>query len=655
MAELTITAVESTFKSPDGKPWRLELGPKVLLLGDNGDGKSAVLQALEAALTGEVDLEGKSRVRDPSLLIELAHGSDQPGATAHTKVFISNGDTAEWTLTRREDGTLPQQPDTTAPKCIDARVLPMRTVQDVLSAERKVGEKALLSWAGATLSEGDVLGKLPGIMHTRFKEIAEARAPGATMLEQLLGVQDYGKTTVQSARNELLACKRLVEGLSTSLGAHTANPTEAMIAEVDQDIAQLHEALVAHQVAASKPKPPAPETVRTAYEELTALWHRGAAADQALRDALEHLGQLQSAPPPPEDPRAAHVQGLHQAAIAMLNLGEEAQTAQCFACGLPGLHDPQHRAALRDFHNARAVQVPPERLAVQAHAAQVTESIQRVDAARAELTRLQESYARAQDTYARLQAAQAAAPTSEEETQLDGSQADLAQELQQKRQRLAEAKGRWDQVDAARNQVVAQEAALRTDLAFFGAVDDLVKRLSIQATQAFHAHVQKHMPPDWTFATDLTGTKRIRIGLRGTDGQVHSATLSGGQRIAVDVALALAVALPPERSSGGKAGRKPGEPQLRVVTLPDKDISDSTRLLLMRTWGAWPGQVILTATDKPKGRIPAGWTVVDVRDVFPQRKPSAAGTPVQEQEALPEPEVGAAAPLPGDGEAEATG
>lgn len=320
MEAITITEVESTFKSTDGRAWKVALGPKTLLIGDNGDGKSAILQSLEAALLNEVDdLAGKNGVRDPSLLIEMAAQSDQPGAAAWTKAKLSNGDTAEWSLTRRDDGTLPQQPDVSLPKCVDGNVMPMRVVQAVLAAERKTAEKALLSWWGGTLKESDVLPKLPGLMHTRFREIAQARAADGTPLEQLLAVQSYGKTRVQESRTELTAAKRLVEGLASALGRDAAAPSEDEVAAMQQDVDALTVAL--NQMRAHPPKQvPTREQVQESYTRLQSIWNEGAAAGNALQEAALYLAQVKATPPQQPALESAQIRELHRAAGLMLEL-----------------------------------------------------------------------------------------------------------------------------------------------------------------------------------------------------------------------------------------------------------------------------------------------------------------------------------------------
>ena len=79
-----ITRVNSNIKSPTGAEWALELGQHTLLVGSNTSHKSAVIQAVELALTAAADdIVGRSAVKDSALLMSLApHGATELESTA---------------------------------------------------------------------------------------------------------------------------------------------------------------------------------------------------------------------------------------------------------------------------------------------------------------------------------------------------------------------------------------------------------------------------------------------------------------------------------------------------------------------------------------------------------------------------------------------
>lgn len=611
--DLYFKRVTSTLKSPTGKPWTVELGPKVVLVGDNGDGKSAIVQSIEALTTSEVDDMGNSNnVRDPSLLIEHAFNSDAPGASVHIEGALSNDAEVEWDLTRRDDGSLPQKPAWKPCAEIEPdEVLPMRLVREVLYGEPKKGQAAILRWSGATIAETDILGGLPGTLHARLQDIGQSRAPDGSPLDRLLATVAYGKEQIERQRAEILANKRVVDGLAAALGS--TPPLAADIEQAEQTIHELAAAIGAErQRLTQTAQAPAPQDLAQLYAYLQHCWQAGGAAQGRLTQLQEEWNQLQAALA--AQPPAVDLAGLHHNALALLQYAQTKGSVQCFACGFPGLENPEHVARLHAFHTERSHAAPdPRTLRVEALR-------QELHAAQAAVDEAARVYQQAHVAYQQAQAAQTAGPVPTSEPLLDGpiqaAEAELATLEAENRRRIALV-AQWAQVAEARNRIVELEMALRTDEAFFGACADIVKRLSAQAAQNFQKQVQLYLPDDWLFSVDTSGNRRVRVGLKSPTGStVLGATLSGGQRTAVDAAVAMAVAFPTERLNTGKKGRKPGQPRLRIVVLPDRSRSDKRLTTLMRQWTSWPGQIILTTTERPAGRPPAGWQYVDVQAVM---------------------------------------
>ena len=83
-----VISVTSNLKSPTGDEWTMELGQKTLIIGSNTSHKSAVLQAVELAVSGAADdITGRLDVRDPGLLLTLA-----PADTLSSSVTFSGDD-----------------------------------------------------------------------------------------------------------------------------------------------------------------------------------------------------------------------------------------------------------------------------------------------------------------------------------------------------------------------------------------------------------------------------------------------------------------------------------------------------------------------------------------------------------------------------------
>ena len=122
-----VNRVTSNLKSPTGEDWSVELGQKTLILGSNTSRKSAVLQAVELAVSGAADdIVGRYGVRDPGLLLTLA-----PEDKLHSVASFSDESMDEASFAVERSGARVKKPLHSAP--FDARhVMPNRLVRAAL-------------------------------------------------------------------------------------------------------------------------------------------------------------------------------------------------------------------------------------------------------------------------------------------------------------------------------------------------------------------------------------------------------------------------------------------------------------------------------------------------------------------------------------------
>tara|TARA_R100001082_G_scaffold104280_1_gene75526 strand:- start:30327 stop:31565 length:1239 start_codon:yes stop_codon:yes gene_type:complete len=88
--------VSTNIKSPDGKAYQVNLGQKTLLIGPNESGKSAVAEAVELAITGNVSnlLMRKNPVKQSSQLNILQHPDSAEALFA--QVEFEDGGVVRW-------------------------------------------------------------------------------------------------------------------------------------------------------------------------------------------------------------------------------------------------------------------------------------------------------------------------------------------------------------------------------------------------------------------------------------------------------------------------------------------------------------------------------------------------------------------------------
>jgi len=159
-----------------------------------------------------------------------------------------------------------------------------------------------------------------------------------------------------------------------------------------------------------------------------------------------------------------------------------------------------------------------------------------------------------------------------------------------------------------------QQDVLRTLKADISNLEDLlhngkqaVNRLLKTAVDRFSKSVQSYLPEADIFKLrleDLEGKEVCQFGFKRPDKSggncedvLHTA-LSGAEWARLTLAMACAV-------SEGQAG-------LKVFTPEERAFDPSTLREVMTALSEAPGQVILTSPIRHKGRLPKGWTVLDL-------------------------------------------
>ena len=189
-----------------------------------------------------------------------------------------------------------------------------------------------------------------------------------------------------------------------------------------------------------------------------------------------------------------------------------------------------------------------------------------------------------------------------------------------------ESRALWSRFDRLNQDSDKASAAATEYKEFAKELERVIKALLFENSLSFVERVTTFMPQDWVF--DLQ-TDNLRVGLV-RDGRLHTA-LSGAEWATVTAAVAMAL---------------PNTGDLHVIIPEDRAFDPNTLRSVLKAFSSYEGQVLLTAIARPKGRLPKGWTVVDLYDAPLCPAPVEETEPVEEVAEVEEISVVPEAALP---------
>ena len=161
---------------------------------------------------------------------------------------------------------------------------------------------------------------------------------------------------------------------------------------------------------------------------------------------------------------------------------------------------------------------------------------------------------------------------------------------------------------------------MKAEINDFAATRERAKTLSLACREAISALAKRHAPtlvaeanrylPDrWQIDIrfEARGKHVCQVGIV-RDGR-FCAGLSGGQWAAVSAALAMAAA---------------DTSELCIIVPEDKGFDPQTLADIMRRFRRFKGQIIMTSCVRPKGKKPAGWTVLNIEEALVLRGAAVA-------------------------------
>ena len=544
-----------------------DLGEKTLIVGPNGRGKSAVVNAVELALGGSAsDIVGRAEVRRESDLLALGDGSG-----LSVTATLSDGRVATWETKSTKGGGAKKAKHV---KPIRS-AFPVREVREALGGSSDTARSWLLGRIAADVTREQVVSWFDADQQARY----EAWAAGAKQVDEidlLLGATAGLGAELRANRAESKALEATIKEIGSDL---SAEPTRAALDAMEHECSALWTKYqTALKRAGAAESGVNVDELRAAAESLIQQYDRA-------QVALEHMTADMSgvAPLSEMDDRVVTTR---EALIASHDLHTSNGLSHCLVCAAPGPVDHQGRADSLARANA-------DLLARR-------ERWRWLDAKKAEA---KGALSIAQGAIDAFHAAAKAAEGKETDKGAGAAAETLETQWRAAHDefnRCKAAASRWEAARSKKERIDHLKRDSRDLDSLLDATKSAIDRLLKHQQQQFVRLVGSYLLPTDEFALELErgGKPVCRFGLV-RDGTLHTA-LSGAEWARLTLALACAAS----------AAEEPDV--LRVFTPEERAFDPHTLNGVLRALTNAPGQVILTSPVRPKGRIPKGWTIVDV-------------------------------------------
>ena len=561
MSEVYVSKVSSNVKSGDGLLWEVELGPRTIIVGANGKGKSRVVNAIELALTGRAsDLAGRVDVAREADLLMLAPGRN---SNLYACVTLSSGETATFGVeyvgagkSRKADHEVPDW-------FAKQELLPVRAVREAMLGSADTACRAFLGWAGAGATRGvlDMLSPLLVQPYTRLTTLY----PGATLPE-----------LEATARKKKLEANATVKALEGAVGRapSVACPTDDDVTVAREKVAEARSVLMKAQSHASRAqqrqrREQLEDSLRVLKQELTQ-------AGTGYTGWSQHVSMLPV--PPSTSQQAARL-------LELLAFTVEGGDNDCLMCGAePGVEHLRARHAAINAAVGKAMQAANE----------YNGAVANMNAAKALVEQISTKVRYVED--ALKQAFDM--PEDEDDVPAYADAAKACDAAEEHLRVLQAAKASWSTL----RHTMAQLDNAKQDAATWKSLEDALAQagriLLTDALDGYKKRVQGFLPASDVFNLVLSeGAREVFHAGFDRGGVLHTA-LSGAEWARLTMAMSAAIL--------------PAKPRLSVITPEERAFDPKTLSAVLKALSDAPGQVILTSPIAPAGKLPAGWTMVEL-------------------------------------------
>jgi hypothetical protein len=583
-----IHTVATDLRSGPGRPDTIDLGPRTVLVGRNGIGKTRITNSIELGLSSVADdLLGKSGVKAPADLL-LASSSDLGSITV--RLAFATGDTKPWadasySAAYTAAGKAPRQGNASRPPGVDpAWALPVRTVHGWLTRGPEKARELFLPYIAGTVSADDIQRALPAI----YVAPLENGKQTPESVDALLAMTDLAAKRKKEERDRSKAAEEHAQRLRSD--THDPEPSDDQIALAQAAVEDAQAILEASSRTANS----------GVLDEKRATL---AECERTIDARFPRPAPLPPEPtldlPPQQRAFFSLLTGGVSTAGEALGLG----LTRCVCCGSPNDADKHaawqaqvnewlgevrqqheaHKAALAAWEQQKAYhdQVAQNRTQAEVY----------VTGLRAEIAALEEAQGGVSN------AAVTVLPVEEARELFAGAQAAL--------QALTALRERWASIRQSDNIAIESKRLEEWWKGYSDALAGVVSELLDTSLQGFLDTVQRYMPRDRKAALVLRdGTRQVfKVGLV-ENGKLNLAP-SGVEWAMLLFAMTAAV-----------LDRLPdGPPKYACFMLPEERAFDPyTASEVMRALRDLPYQIILTCTTKPK-RAPKDWLVVDLDEI----------------------------------------